>query len=97
MQKVERVKLFIGGDAKKLEKQYAEWYDSVVEGRNSVPALKGNPFKIIERSLVIKNYEGAETFALAVFYEDTLLEDHERGGDRGGHLKGGVSMMGHRR
>ena len=93
MKLVERTKIFTGADTDDLEEEYSKWYDSVITARETVPALKGNPFKILERSLVIRNYEGEESFALAVFFEDVLLEDHEQGKDRGGHLNSGVSMV----
>ena len=96
MKLTERVKIFTGADTQKLEKLYATWYDGVVAERAEVPALTGNKFNILERRFVIRNYEGEETFALAVFYEETLLEAHEKGPDRGKHLKGGVSMVGRR-
>ena len=90
---VERVKIFTGADTTTLEDMYAEWYDDILEYRAQVPALKGTPFKILDRNLVIRNYKGDETFALCIFYEDTSMEAHEVGPDRGGHLRGGVSMM----
>ncbi len=93
MRIAERLKMFTGDDIDDLEKEFAEWYDSVVAFRASVPALKGNKFVILERSLVIKNYLECETFGLAVFFEDVILADHEKGKDRGGHLNTGVSMM----
>jgi hypothetical protein len=92
MKVTERVKIFTGADTKKLEKMYAKWFDTILEERLKIPVLRGYPPRVIERSLVIRNYEGDETFALAVFYEDYILENHEVGEDRGGHLKGGVSM-----
>ncbi len=93
MRLAERVKIFTGPDTEELEKDYAEWYDGVVLARDAVPALKGNPFKIFERGLTIRNYDGEETYAMAVFYEDVLLEDYEKGKDRGNHLQNGVSMV----
>ncbi len=93
MKVVERVKIFTGANVSTLEKAYARWYDKKQEEREKVPALKGNPFVIIERSLTIRNYEGDETFALAIFHEDTILEEYEQGKDRGQHLRGGVSMV----
>ncbi len=93
MRLAERVKIFTGADTEELEQEYSDWYDSVVTFRETVPALRGNPFKIIERSIVIRNYEGDETYALAVFFEDVILADHEKGKDKGNHLQNGVSMM----
>ncbi len=93
MRLAERVKIFTGADIDDLEKEFSEWYDSAIAFRESVPALKGNKFVILERSLVIRNYEECETFALAVFFEDVILADHEKGKDKGNHLQNGVSMM----
>jgi len=93
MRLAERVKIFTGADTVALEQEYSDWFDGVIAARDAVPALRGNPFKIIERSLTIRNYEGEETYALAVFYEDAILEDHEQGKDRGGHLNNGVSLI----
>lgn len=93
MKFAERVKIFTGTDTDDLEKQFSTWYDQVIAEREAVPALKGNPFRIIERSLTIRNYEGEETYALAVFFEDALLADYEQGKDRGRHLNNGVSML----
>lgn len=93
MRLVERLKLFVGSDIEDLERQYAEWYDGVVEARAAVPVLKGTPFRIIERSMVIRQYEGDETYGIAAFFEDVLLEASEQGADRGGHLNTGVSLI----
>lgn len=93
MKLVERVKIFIHNDSEQLEKQYADWYDAIVEERQKVPLLSGTLLKILDRNLVIRNYEGDETLALAVFYEHVILSAQEQGDDRGQHLKGGVSMM----
>ncbi len=93
MKLAERVKIFTGADTDTLEDEYAAWYDTIMEHRSTVPALKSTPFKILSRDLTIRNYEGEETFALAIFYEDTLLQAHEMGPDRGGHIQGGVSMV----
>jgi len=96
MKRVERVKIFTGANTQKLEKLYATWYDAVIKERSEIPALTGNEFKIFDRRMVIRNYNGDETFALAIFFEEVLVEEHEKGGDRGQHLKGGVSMVGKR-
>jgi hypothetical protein len=93
MKLTERLKLFIGDDPAKLEQEYADWYDEIIEQRDTVPALKGNPFRIIERRLVVRQYEGDESWGLAVFFEAALLADYEQGKDRGRHLNNGVSMM----
>jgi hypothetical protein len=93
MKLTERVKIFTGANTDDLEKEYADWYDGIIAQREAVPALKGNPFQIIERSLTIRNYEGEETYALAVFYVDAVLADYEKGKDKGHHLNNGVSMM----
>lgn len=93
MKIVERVKIFIHNESQQLEQQYADWYDGIVEERLKVPLLSGTPLKILNRNLVIRNYDGDETLALAVFYEQVILNAHEQGDDRGQHLKGGVSMM----
>jgi len=93
MKFAERLKIFTGPDTDALEQEYSAWYDSIIAQRESVPALKGNPFRIIDRSMVIRQYDGEETFGLAVFYEDVLLAEYEQGKDRGGHLNNGVSMM----
>ena len=93
MKLVERVKIFTGADTDDLEQEFADWYDATVAAREEVPALRGNPLKILERNLIIRNYEGEETWGLAVFFVDTVLADHEHGKDRGGHLNNGVSML----
>lgn len=93
MRLAERVKIFTGADTEELEQEYSDWYDSVVTFRETVPALKGNPFKIFERSLTIRNYDGEETFGLAIFYEDVILEEHEIGKDKGRYLNNGISMV----
>lgn len=93
MKRVERVKIFTGEDTDELEKKFADWHDGVVTERDAAPITKGQPVLIRERSLVIRNYEGEETYALAVFYEGLLIAETETGKDRGGHLKGGVSMV----
>jgi len=93
MKRVERIKIFTGEDTDELEEMFATWYDDIVEQRANAPVTKGQPIVIRERSITIRNYEGDETFALAVFYEDFLLEDFESGRDKGRHLKNGVSMV----
>lgn len=93
MKKVERVKIFVHKDEDQLEEQFAKWFDGVVASREEVPLLKGTPLVIISRDLVIRNYEGDETLALAIFYEHVILDAHESGGDRGQHISGGVSMI----
>jgi hypothetical protein len=93
MRLAERVKIFTGSNTDELEQEFNAWYDDAVHARDSVPALKGNPLNILERSITIRNYEGEETYALAVFYEDMLLEEHEKGKDRGHHLNTGVSLI----
>lgn len=93
MKFAERVKIFTGANVAKLEDLYAAWYDKIAADRAMVPALKNNRLKIISRDLIIRNYKGEETFALAIFFETCLLESHEQGPDRGHHLKNGVSMV----
>ena len=93
MVRVERVKVITGDDTDNLEKQFAKWYDAIAAKRAAAPVTKGQPIVIRERSITIRNYEGEETFALAIFYEDFILADHEVGKDKGRHLKGGVSMV----
>jgi hypothetical protein len=81
-----------------LEQEYNSWFKNQVEFHESVPALKATPFKVIDRVLSIRNYNGAETYVLAVFYEYFELEAHESGPDKGaGKHLGGVSAFGRQR
>jgi len=93
MRLCERIKLFTGPDPGELEEEFATWYDAKVAEREAVPALRGNRFNILERNLIIRQYDGEETFGLSISYEDVLLEEHERGSDRGNHLNNGVSLI----
>lgn len=83
MKRVERLKLFTGSNASEVEQQYNMWYDTKVEERSKVPALDNVPFKIHDRVFTIRNYDGEETYALAIFYEEMLFLPHEKGDDRG--------------
>lgn len=93
MRKVEQVKIFTGANSDDLETEYNEWFKAVVDIRDKVPALKGNPFVILDRTLTIRNYEGDETYALAVFYEHMELDPHEQGPDRAAGFVGGMSAV----
>ena len=87
MVKYEKVKLFTGEDTSKLEEEYNEWFRKRVEIRKSHSAIMHMPFQIFDRKLEIRNYEGEETFALAVWYEDIELKTQEVGSrDRAGNV-----------
>ena len=88
MKTYEQVKTFLCESMEDVEEQYNKWYREQSDQQATVPALKGMPFSIIDRVLAIRNYEGEETFALAIFYEHFDLEAHEQGMDRGGHMVG---------
>lgn len=97
MKKYEQVKIFSGGNSNTVERQYNNWYVERKEEREGHRALSNLPFIILDRKMVIRNYEGAETFALAIFYEDYVLEEHEKGSkDRAGTVNG-ASMFRHKK
>lgn len=94
MRRYEQVQILESDDIKKLEKEYNEWFKKQVEFHESVPALKATPFKVLDRVMSIRNYNGAETYVLAVFYEYFELDVHEMGPDRGaGRHIGGTSVF----
>jgi len=76
----EQVKLFTGDDAGKVEKQYNTWVKELAEWRKGIPILGNRELKIKDRKFVIRNYEGAETFALSIFYEHAELTASEMHG-----------------
>ena len=83
MKRVQRVKLFTGENADDIETAYNTWMDKKYEERAKVPALSNTPFEMRDPCLTIRNYDGEETFALAIFYQEMLLEPHEMGSDKG--------------
>jgi len=94
MKRYEQVHIFEGSDIIELEKMYNEWFKMQVEFHLSVPSLASIPFKILDRVMSIRNYDGTETFALAIFYEYFELEVYEQGPDRGaGRNLGGTSVF----
>jgi len=88
MKTYEQVRTFLCDSMEELETAYNKWYRQKSDYQATIPALKGLPFHIIDRVLTIRNYEGEETFALAVFYQHFDLEAHEQGADRGGSMVG---------
>lgn len=94
MQFVEQLKLFTGADVGKLENEYNSWMRVMLKNRSEVPVLSNIPFRVIHRDMVIRNYEGDETFALAVYYEDVDVPESARGKDRAAGYEGGFSAVG---
>jgi hypothetical protein len=88
MRTYEQVKTFMGSDMEELEKMYNEWIREQCDYQATIPALKGLKFTIIDRVLSIRNYDGEETFALAIFYQHYDLLAQEQGADRGGKMAG---------
>jgi hypothetical protein len=90
----EQVKLFTGGDTGKLEEQYNKWVRGKVQERSRIPMLSNKPLEIRDRDLVIRNYEGEETFALAIYYEEIEVPETAKMGDRAAGYQGGFSAVG---
>ena len=88
MKLYEQMKLFTGGDSAELEDQYNTWVKEQIDARSKVPILSNKPFTILSRRPVIRQYKGAETYALAVFYEHAELSESEQGPDRAGNMIG---------
>ena len=88
MKLYEQMKLFTGGDSSELERLYNTWIREEMEKRSKVPILSNKPFNILGRDLVIRNYKGDETFAMAVYYEYAELLDSEQGPDKAGNFAG---------
>jgi hypothetical protein len=94
MRRYEQVCVVEKDNVKDLEKEYNAWFKGQVDFHESVPSLKSTPFKVIDRVLSIRNYEGAETYVLAIFYEYFELDANEIGPDRGaGRHIGGTSVF----
>jgi hypothetical protein len=88
MKLYEQLKLFTGGDSSELENQYNTWVKEMMEARSKVPILSNKPFNIISRRPLIRQYKGAETYALAIFYEYAELSESEQGPDKAGNFVG---------
>lgn len=83
MKRVQRVKLFTGENADDIERKYNDWMDAKHKEWSEIPALSSSKFTMYNPCLTIRNYDGEETFALAIFFEDMVLEPSESGPDRG--------------
>ena len=95
MKKYEQVKMFSGDSVDKVEKQYNKWVKGQYEDFKSHLILSGMELEILDRDLVIRNYEGEETFALAVYYTHYELKRTQKGNlDKGaGGKVAGASVI----
>ena len=93
MKIVEQVKLFMAPDIKKVEKAFNAWVIEQAKERGSVAILSNHPLDIVERQLSVRQYDGEETFCLAIFYKHAFLEPSEVGPDKAGGMAGGYSMV----
>jgi hypothetical protein len=92
MFKFEQCKLFMSGDIEELQDQYNLWFRNEMGERKKTPVLADTPINIFSRELAIRNYEGEETFVLAVFYEHYDVMGFAKGADRGQHYTGGSAF-----
>lgn len=98
MKKVEQVKVITGKSEEDVAEKYNSWYVEMVDARESVPSLKGNPLVILDRRLTAQVTGKTKNITLAVFYEHILLQPTETGPDRGKLLgKEGFSAVRPRR
>lgn len=93
MRLYEQVKIFMGGDVEELESKFNTWIKEQMDDRAKVPILSNKPFTILDRNLVIKNYDGDETYAMSIHYEYADLDPNEMGPDRGDPNFAGASMI----
>lgn len=94
MRKFEQVRMFYSTDSEKVQEQYNTWYRKELAFRQGVPMVRGTPPLILDRCLTVRQYEGEETIALAVFYEHIELEANESGPDRGTNVSGASMIPG---
>jgi len=92
MWKFEQTKLFMSGDIEELENQYNLWIRQEAGRRKKIPTLSETPVVILDRTMCVRNYEGEETYVLAVFYEHYDVKPTAEGQDRGIHFKGGSAF-----
>ena len=92
MKPFEQVKIIFGEKVEDVEEGFNAWYRELAIGRENVPTLKNTPIKITDRVMCIRNYEGEETYVLAVFYIHYDIEPQEQGTDRGAAVAG-LSMI----
>jgi len=93
MYKFEQTKLFLADDIQKLEDEFNLWIrNETGERKRNIPALENEPVRILDRTMCVRNYEGEETYVLAVFYEHYDVKEFAKGGDRGTNFKGGSAF-----
>jgi len=93
MYKFEQAKLFMGEDIQKVEDAFNLWVrQETGKRKKDIPALENEPVRILDRTMCVRNYEGEETFVLAIFYEHYDVMNFAQGPDRGQQFKGGSAF-----
>ena len=88
MKVFQQIKVFTGSTPEELEEAFNTWSRALKEFHATTPALRATPIVIHERTMAVEKRAKEVLYVLGVFYDHYEVEDHERGADRGGHIRG---------
>lgn len=83
------MKVVSAGSPEGIEESFNKWASALITARKKNASIANIPLKITAREFTTNG----DIFALAIFYEDYVLADHEKGGPKLKDIHEGMSAV----